>query len=120
MPLLSDLANGRVRQSTRNELKAIAAEAQRKANGEAAIALHVSHAVDWKVLLAAIIGNPLALLEGVRLEGEVDEKALRFRLASILPGRGYRKLLFRIVASQDEYYAVDLALRNIWYCGGAS
>jgi hypothetical protein len=120
MRLLSDLANGRVRQSTKNELKAIASEAQRRAEGEAAAALHVSYAADWEVLLAAITGNPLALLGGVRLEGEVDENALRFRLASILPGRGYRKLLSRIVAAENEYQAVDLALRNIWYRGGAS
>jgi hypothetical protein len=119
MRLLSDLANGRVRQSTKRELQAIASETQRNAGGPCG-ALHLSYAADWKVLLAAVIGNPLALLGGVKLEGEVDVKALRFRLASILPGRGYRKLLARIVATQDEYHDVDLALRNVWYRGGAS
>jgi hypothetical protein len=118
--LLSDLADGRVRQSTRRELQAIAAETQRKANGRSAVALHLSYAADWKVLLAAVVGNPAALLGGVRLEGEVDEKALRFRLASILPGRGYRKLLSRVVAAQDEYFALDRALANLWYRDGPS
>jgi hypothetical protein len=118
--VLSDLADGRVRRSTQNELKAIAAEIQRKASGDAAVSLHVSYAADWKVLLAAVVGNPAALLGGVKIEGEVDEKALRFQLASILPGRGYRKLLSRVVAAQDEYFALDRGLRNLWYRDGGS
>jgi hypothetical protein len=113
--LLSDLADGRVRGSTQAELKAIANEIQRKARGDATAALHLSYAADWKLLLAAVVGNPAALLGGVKLEGTVDNKSLRYRLASVLPGRGYRKLLSRIVASQDEYFALDRALRNLWY-----
>jgi hypothetical protein len=115
--LLSDLANGRVRQSTRKELQAIAVETQRQANGRSAVALHLSYAADWKVLLAAVVGNPAALLGGVKLQGDVDERALRFRLAWILPGRGYRKLLSRVVAAQDEYLDLDRPLANLWYRG---
>jgi hypothetical protein len=115
--LLSDLADGRVRRSTQKELRGITAEIQRNARGEAAAALHLSYAADWKLLLAAVVGDPAALLGGVKLEGEVNQEALRFRLASILPGRGYRKLLSKVVASQDEYFALDRALRNVWYRG---
>jgi hypothetical protein len=113
--LLSDLADGRVRQSTRRDLRSIAEEIQRKASSDAAVSLHLSYAADWKVLTAAVVGNPAALLGGVKIEGTVDDKALRFRLASVLPGRGYRKLLSRIAASQDEYFDLDLALKNLWY-----
>jgi hypothetical protein len=117
--LLSDLADGRVRRSTQRDLKAITEEVQRRARGDASVELHLSYAADWRALLGAVVGDPTALLGGVKLEGKLDDKALRFRLASILPGRGYRKLLSRLVASQSEYFALNRALRNLWYRGGA-
>jgi hypothetical protein len=113
--LLADLAGGRIRHSTRQDLRLIAEDVQRKANSDTAVSLHVSYAADWKVLAAAVAGNPAALLGGLALKGKVDDEALRFRLASVLPGRGYRKLLSRIAASQAEYFDLDLALRNLWY-----
>jgi hypothetical protein len=45
----------------------------------------------------------------------VDDRALRFRLASVLPGRGFRRLVTRLVLAQQEYLALDQALRNLWY-----
>jgi hypothetical protein len=45
----------------------------------------------------------------------VDDRALRFRLASVLPGRGFRRLVTRLVLAQQEYFALDRALRNLWY-----
>lgn len=97
--------------------QAISAEIQRTARGDAAVALHLSYSADWKVLLAAVTGHPAALLAGAKVEADVDQKALRIRLSSILPGRGYRKLLIRVVAAQDEYFALDRSLRNRWYRG---
>jgi hypothetical protein len=94
-------------------------EIQRRVQGEAAVALHLSYAADWRALLAAVVGDPTSLLTGVTIEGEVDTRALRFQLTSILPGRGYRKLLTRVVVAQHEYFALDRALRNLWYRGGA-
>ena len=49
---------------------------------------------------------------------EVDEKSLRYRFAGVLPGRGYRKLMSRLVASRQEYFAIDRAIRNVWYREG--
>ncbi len=51
---------------------------------------------------------------------DVNEKSLRYRLASVLPGRGYRKLISRLVASQQEYFAIDRAIRNVWYGEGGT
>ena len=67
--LLADLGGGRLRQSTRNELRIIADEIQRKACSDTAVSLHVSYAADWKILAAAIVGNPAALLAGLKARG---------------------------------------------------
>jgi hypothetical protein len=112
--LLADLADGRVRASTKRDLQAIAEEVQRKARGDAAVALHLSYAADWKLLLAAFV-HPAALAGGLKIAADIDEKALRYRLASVLPGRGYRKMLSRVVAAQAEYFALERAVRNLWY-----
>ena len=112
--MLADLADGRVRASTKRELQAIADEVQRKARGDTAVKLHVSYAADWKQLLAAFV-HPAALAGGLNLAADVDEKALRYRFASVLPGRGYRKMLSRMVAAQAEYIALERAVRNLWY-----
>ncbi|MGH2747985.1 MAG: hypothetical protein ACRDKB_08690 [Actinomycetota bacterium] len=117
--LLADLAKGRLRRSTRNELGAIADEIRRSARGNATVKLHFSYAADWKALTTAVATGPAGLLAGLKIEPEVDSKSLRFRLASVLPGRGYRKLLQRIVAAEDDYIDLDLALRDLWYRGGA-
>jgi len=87
--LLADLADGRVRPRTRRDLTVIAREIQRRSRGDAAVSLHLSYVADWK--------------------------ALGFRIASILPGRGFRRLVTRLVLAQDEYHAVDMAVRNLWY-----
>jgi hypothetical protein len=117
--LLADLASGRIRSKTRHELTAIADEVQRKARGDATVNVHLSYAADWKALLATVTGHPEALLAGIKLEPDVDMKSLRYRLATVLPGRGYRKLVSRMVASQAEYYAIDRAVRNVWYGTGS-
>lgn len=113
--LLADLANGRVRGRTKRDLEAIAREIQRKTNGDPSVSLHVSYVTDWKTLLAALTGNPLGLLAGARVEATADINALTFRIASILPGRGFRKLVSRLVLTQQEYFALDRAIRNLWY-----
>jgi hypothetical protein len=118
--LLADLAEGRIRSRTRRELTAIADEVQRKSRGDATVNLHLSYAADWKALLGIVTGHPEALLAGVHVEPDVDAKSLRYRLATLLPGRGYRKLLARMIASQEEYYAIDRAIRNVWYGTGRS
>jgi hypothetical protein len=113
--LLADLADGRVRPRTRRDLTVIAREIQRRSRGDAAVSLHLSYVADWKALAGALTGNPLGLLAGLKLGSEIDEKAIGFRLASILPGRGFRRLVTRLVLAQDEYHAVDMAVRNLWY-----
>jgi hypothetical protein len=113
--LLADLADGRVRTKTRRDLRVISDEIQRRTKGEAAVSLHLSYAADWKALAGALTGNPLGLLAGVDARATVDDRALRYRLASILPGRGFRRLVTRLVLAQQEYFALDRALRNLWY-----
>jgi hypothetical protein len=93
----------------------IAREIQRRSRGDAAVSLHLSYVADWKALAGALTGNPLGLLAGLKLGAEIDEKAIGFRIASILPGRGFRRLVTRLVLAQDEYHAVDMAVRNLWY-----
>jgi hypothetical protein len=88
--LLADLADGRVRTKTRRDLRVIADEIQRRTKGDAAVSLHLSYAADWKALAGALTGNPLGLLAGIDAGATVDDRALRFRLASVLPGRGFR------------------------------
>jgi hypothetical protein len=113
--LLADLADGRVRTKTRRDLRVIADEIQRRTKGDAAVSLHLSYAADWKALAGALTGNPLGLLAGIDAGATVDDRALRFRLASVLPGRGFRRLVTRLVLAQQEYFALDRALRNLWY-----
>jgi len=113
--LLADLADGRVRTKTRRDLRIIADEIQRRTKGDAAVSLHLSYAADWKALAGALTGNPLGLLAGIDAGATVDDRALRFRLASVLPGRGFRRLVTRLVLAQQEYFALDRALRNLWY-----
>jgi hypothetical protein len=62
----------------------------------------------------------LELLAGASVTADVNEKSLRYRLATVLPGRGYRKLISRLVASQQEYFAIDRAIRNVWYGEGGT
>jgi hypothetical protein len=113
--LIADLADGRVRTKTRRDLRVIADEIQRRTKGDAAVSLHLSYAADWKALAGALTGNPLGLLAGIDAGATVDDRALRFRLASVLPGRGFRRLVTRLVLAQQEYFALDRALRNLWY-----
>jgi hypothetical protein len=113
--LLADLADGRVRTKTRRDLRIIADEIQRRTKGDAVVSLHLSYAADWKALAGALTGNPLGLLAGIDAGATVDDRALRFRLASVLPGRGFRRLVTRLVLAQQEYFALDRALRNLWY-----
>lgn len=113
--LLADLADGRVRTKTRRDLRVIADEIQRRTKGDAAVSLHLSYAADWKALAGALTGNPVGLLAGVDAGATVDERALRFRLASVLPGRGSRRLVIRLAMAQQEYFALDRTLRNLWY-----
>ena len=56
--------------------------------------LHLSYALDWKALLGLVSGHRDALLAGIRVDPDIDLKSLRYRLATVLPGRGYRKLPF--------------------------
>jgi hypothetical protein len=109
------LQRGRVRTKTRRDLRVIADEIQRRTKGDAAVSLHLSYAADWKALAGALTGNPLGLLAGIDAGATVDDRALRFRLASVLPGRGFRRLVTRLVLAQQEYFALDRALRNLWY-----
>ncbi|TCC53451.1 hypothetical protein E0H75_07105 [Kribbella capetownensis] len=85
--LLADLAGGRIRARTRRDLQPISTEIQRRSRGDAAVSLHLSYAADWKALAATLTGNPLRLLAGLKLDAGADDKALGFRLASVLPGR---------------------------------
>jgi hypothetical protein len=118
--LLADLADGRITRKTRRELAAMAAELQRQARGDATVDIHLSYAADWKALIEAVTGNPAALLAGASVTADVNEKSLRYRIATVLPGRGYRKLISRLVASQQEYFAIDRAMRNVWYGEGGT
>jgi hypothetical protein len=118
--LLADLADGRITRKTRRELAAMAAELQRQARGDATVDIHLSYAADWKALIGAVTGNPAALLAGASVTADVNEKSLRYRLATVLPGRGYRKLISRLVASQQEYFAIERAMRNVWYGEGGT
>jgi hypothetical protein len=113
--LLADLANGRVRTKTRRDLRILADEVQRRIDGEPAVSLHLSYAADWKALAGALSGNPVGLLAGIDARATVDDRTLRYRLASVLPGRGFRRLVTRLVLAQNEYFALDRALRNLWY-----
>jgi hypothetical protein len=88
---------------------------QRQARGDAAVNIHMSYTLNWQALLGAITGNPAALLAGAGVKADVNVKSLQYQLASVLPGRGYRKLISRLVASQQEYFAIDRAIRNVWY-----
>lgn len=113
--LLADHANGRPRTTTRRDLRVIAEEIQRRTNGDAAVSLHLSYVADWKALAGALTGNPLGLLAGIDPRVTVDDRALRYRLASVLPGRGFRRLATRLILAQHEYFALDRSLRNLWY-----
>lgn len=74
--------------------------------------------VDWSLGLKATLPVPIPLptAEG-KLSGKIPVDRIAWWLSSALPGKGYRKLLVRMVSAQATAGRIDAHLRRLWLAG---
>lgn len=115
--VLECLEDGRIPRREIRELRAIAEEVSRRARSAPVVSTHAILRLAVAGLTTLITQDPRPLAVALGAADGVDVEAIRFRLASLLPGRHHIRILTRMVTAQSDYFAIDKSLGVLWRAG---
>ncbi len=108
-----ELGKGRPLAEERREMKQIA---RRLAKDLSERSSEVS--LDWSVGVKAALPVPVPWPTAeAKFSGKISVDRIAWWLSSALPGKGYRKLLVRMVSAQATAGRIDAHLRRLWLAG---